>query len=153
MTQDYADEVTAKLCSANCFVCCGCPEQEAALDHFIVQHLIPEINPDANDRRIQDANATMSSPCAGLASKISPLLSSCKAGYLRCRYTVDQYSSVDVYVKEITPDFPTVRIFQPREVQGQVLQCIKQILKDLSGLLLNQHEFEENTITYFPLIK
>ena len=70
LTQDYADEVTAKLYSENCFVCCSCPEKEAPLDHFIVQHLILEINPDANDRRIQDANATLSSLCAGLTSKI-----------------------------------------------------------------------------------
>ena len=94
-TQDYADEVTAKLYSENCFVCCGCPEQEAPLDHFIVQHLIPEINPHTNDRRIQDANATLSSLCAGLMCKISPLFSSSTAGYLRCTYAVGQYSSVD----------------------------------------------------------
>ena len=116
-TQDYADEVTTKLYSENCFVCCSCPEQEAPLDHFIVQHLTPEINPDANDRRIQDANATLGSLCAGLTSKISPLFSSCKAGYLGCKHAVGQYSSVDRYVKEITPNLPTVRIFQPREFQ------------------------------------
>ena len=152
-TQDYADEVTAKLYSENCFVCCGCPEQEAPLDHFIVQHLIPEINPHTNDRRIQDANATLSSLCAGLMCKISPLFSSSKAGYLRCTYAVGQYSSVDGYIKEITPDLPTVRIFQPREFQEEVLQCIKKILKDLSGLPLNQREFGENAITYFSLNK
>ena len=33
------------------------PGQEAPLDYLIVQHLIPEINPATNDRRIQDANA------------------------------------------------------------------------------------------------
>ena len=147
-TQDYADEVTAKLYSENCFVCCSFPEQEAPLDHFIVQHLTPEINPNANDRRIQDANATLSSLCAGLTSKISPLFSSCKAGYLRYTYAVDQYSSVDGYVKEITPDLPTVHIFQPREFQEEVLQCMRQILKDLSGLPLNQREFR-----IFPLLK
>ena len=139
LTQDYADEVTAKLYSENCFVWRSCPEQEATLDHFIVQHLIPEINPDTNDRRIQDANATLSSLCAGLTSKISPLLSSCKAGYLRCIYAVGQYSSEDGYVKKITPDLPTVCILQPREFQEEVLQCIKQ--------------FGENTITYFSLNK
>ena len=64
-----------------------------------------------------------------------------------------QYSSVDRYVKKITPDLPTVRIFQPRKFQEEVLQCIKQILKYLSGLPLNQHEFGENTITYFSLNK
>jgi len=42
-TQDYTDEVTAKLYSENCFVCCSCPEQEAPLDHFIVQHLSPKL--------------------------------------------------------------------------------------------------------------
>ena len=147
-TQNYADEVTAKLYSQNCFRCCSCPEQEAPLDHFIVQYLTPEINPDANDKRIQDANTTLSSLCAGLTSKISPLFSSCKAGYLRCTYAVGQCSSVDGYVKEITPDLPTVRIFQPREFQEEVLQCIKQILRDLSGLLPNQREFR-----IFPLIK
>ena len=62
-TQDYADEVAAKLYSENCFVCCSCPEQQAPLDHFIVQHLTPEINLDANDRRIQDTNATLISLC------------------------------------------------------------------------------------------
>ena len=147
-TQDYADQVTAKLYSENCFVCCSFLQQEAPLNHFTVQHLTPEINPKANDRRIQDANATLSSRCAGLTSKISPLFSSCKAGYLRYTYAVDQYSSVDGYVKEITPDLPTVRIFQPREFQEEVLQCIKQILKDLSGLQLNQREFR-----IFPLTK
>ena len=120
-TQDYADEVTAKLYSENCFVGCSCPEKEAPLDHFIVQHLIPEINPDANDRRIQDAHATLSSLCAGLTSKISPLLSSCKAGYLRCTYAVGQYSSKHGYVKEITPHLPTVRIFRPHQFQEEVL--------------------------------
>ena len=140
-TQDYADEVTAKLYSETCFVCCSCPEQEAPLDHFIVQHLTPEINPNAYDRRIQDANTTLSSLCAGLTSKISPPFSSCKAGYLRCTYAVGQYSSVNGYVKEIAPDLPTVRIFQPREFQEEVLQCIKQILRDFSGLPLNQREF------------
>ena len=30
-TKDYADEVTARLYSENCFVCCGSPEQEAPL--------------------------------------------------------------------------------------------------------------------------
>ena len=147
-TQDYADEVTAKLYSENCFVCCSFPEQEAPLDHFIVQHLTPEINPNANDRRIQDANATLSSLCAGLTSKISPLFSSCKAGYLRYTYAVGQYSSVDGYVKEITPDLPTVHIFQPREFQEEVLQCIKQILKDLSALPLNQREFGNFPFSY-----
>ena len=135
-TQDYADEVTAKLYSENCFVCCSCPEKEAPLDHFSVQHLIPEINPDANDRRIQDAHVTLSSLCAGLTSKISPLLSSCKGGYPCGTYAVGQYSSEHGYVKEIMPDLPTVRIFQPHEFQDEVLQCIKQILKDLSGLPL-----------------
>ena len=43
LTQDYADEVTAKLYRENCFVCCSCPEKEAPLDHFIVQHLIPTL--------------------------------------------------------------------------------------------------------------
>ena len=52
-TQNYSDEVTAKLYSKNCFVCCSSPEHEAPLDHFIVQHLTPDINPDANDRRIR----------------------------------------------------------------------------------------------------
>ena len=94
------------LYSENCFVCCSCPEQQAPLDHFIVQHLTPEINLDANDRRIQDTNATLISLCASLMSKISPLLSSCKAGYLRCTYAVGQYTSVHGYVKEITPDLP-----------------------------------------------
>ena len=89
--------------------------------HFIVQHLTPEINPDANDRRIQNANVTLSSLCAGLTSKISPLFSSCKGGYLRCTYAVGQYSSVDGYVKEITPNLPTVRIFQDREFQEEEL--------------------------------
>ena len=135
-TQDYADEVTAKLYSENCFVGCSCPEKEAPLNHFIVQHLIPEINPDANDRRIQDAHVTLSSLCAGLTSKISPLLSSCKGGYPRGTYAVGQYSSEHGYVKEIMHDLPTVRIFQPDEFQEEVLQCIKQILKDLSGLPL-----------------
>ena len=121
-TQDYADEVTTKLYSENCFVCCSCPEQEARLHHFIVQHLTPDINPDANDRRIQDANATLSSLCAGFTSKIPPLFSSSKAGYLCCTYAVGQYSSEDEYVKKITPDLPTVRIFQPREFQEEVLQ-------------------------------
>ena len=121
-TQDYADEVMAKLYSETCFVCCSCPEQEAPLDHFIVQHLTPEINPNAYDRRIQDANATLSSLCAGLTSKILRLFSSCKAGYLCYTYAVGQYSSVYEYVKEITPDLPTVRIFQPREFQEEVLQ-------------------------------
>ena len=140
-TQDYAHKVTAKLYSENCFVCCSYPEQEEPLDHFIVQHLTPDINPDANDRRIQDANATLSSLFAGLTSKMSPLFSTCIPGYLRCTYAMGQYSSLDGYVKEITPDLPTVRIFQPREFQEEVLQCIKQILKDLSGLALNQREF------------
>ena len=120
-TQDYADEVTTKLYSQNCFVCCSYREQEAPLDHFIVQHLTPEIHLDANDRRIQDANATLSSLCAGLTSKISPLFSSCKAGYLRCTYAVGQYTSVDGYVKEIAPDLPTVGIFQPPEFQEEEL--------------------------------
>ena len=152
-TQDYADEVRAKPYSENCFVCCSCPEKEAPLDHFSVQHLIPQINPDANDRKIQDAHATLSSLCAGLTSRISPLLSSSKAGYLRCTYAVGQYSSVHGYVEEIRPDLPTVRIFQPRERQEEVLQCIKQILKDFSGLPLDQREFGQNTITYFSLNK
>lgn len=30
-TKDYADEVTARIYSKNCFVCCGSPEQEALL--------------------------------------------------------------------------------------------------------------------------
>ena len=30
-TKDYADEVTARLYSKNCFACCGSPEQEAPL--------------------------------------------------------------------------------------------------------------------------
>ena len=152
-TQDYADEVRAKPYSENCFVCCSCPEKEAPLDHFSVQHLIPEINPDANDRKIQDAHATLSSLCAGLTSRISPLLSSSKAEYLRCTYAVGQYSSVHWYVKEIRPDLPTVRKFQPCKFQGEVFQCIKQILKDFSGLPLDQREFGENTITYFSLNK
>ena len=59
-----------------------------------------------------------------------------------------QYSSEDEYVKKITPDLPTVRIFQPREFQEEVLQCMRQILKDLSGLPLNQREFR-----IFPLLK
>ena len=64
-----------------------------------------------------------------------------------------QYSSEHRYVKEITLDLPTVRIFQPREFQEEVSPCIKQILKDFSGLPLDQRESGENTITYFSLNK
>ena len=64
-----------------------------------------------------------------------------------------QYSSEHGYVKEITADLPTLRIFQPREFQEEVLQCIKQILKDFSGMPLNQRKFGENTIMHFSLNK
>ena len=64
-----------------------------------------------------------------------------------------QYSSEHRYLKEITPDLATVRIFQPPEFQEEVLQCIKQILKDFYGLPLDQRELGENTITYFFLNK
>ena len=33
-TQDYADEVRAKLYSENCFVSCSCRKKEAPLDHL-----------------------------------------------------------------------------------------------------------------------
>ena len=151
--KDYADEVTAGLYSENCFVCRGSPEQEAPLDPLIVQQLIPEINPATNDRRIQDANDTMTSVCIGLTSKISPLLSKCKAGFISCTYVMGQCSSEDGYVKQITPDLPTLRIFEPREFQEEVVKWIKQMLKDFSGLPLNEREFGENTITYFSLNK
>ena len=151
-TKDYADEVMARLNSENCFVCHGSPEQEAPLDHLIVQQLIPEINPGTNDRRIEDANDTMRSVCIGLTSKISPLLSNCKAGFISCTYAIGQCSSEDGYVKQITPDLPT-RIFEPCEFQEEVVKCIKQLLKDFSGLPQNEREFGENTITYFSLNK
>ena len=64
-------------------MCRGSPEQEVPLDNLIVQRLIPEINPVTNDTRIQEANDTVSSLYIGLTSKISPLLSSCKAGFIR----------------------------------------------------------------------
>ena len=35
-TKDYADEVTARLYSENCFVCRGSSDQEVPLDHLIV---------------------------------------------------------------------------------------------------------------------
>ena len=151
-SKDYADEVTARLYGENCFVCRGSPEQEAPLDHLIVQQLIPEINPATNDRRIEDANDTMSSVCIGLTSKISALLSNCKTGFISCTYAIGQCSSEDGYVKQITPDLPT-RILEPREFREEVVKCIQQMLKDFSGLPLNEREFGENTIMYFSLNK
>ena len=41
-------------------------------------------------------------------------------------------------MKQITPDLPTLRIFEPREFQEEVLKCIKLMLKDFSGLPLNE---------------
>ena len=137
----------------NCFVCRRSHEQDVPLDHFIVERLIPEIDPSTNNTRIQDANDIVNSLCIGLTSKISPLLSSCKAGFLHCSHAIGQYSSQDGYVKQITPDLSTVRVFEPREFLNEVFHCIRQILKDVSGLPLNEHEFRENTITYFSLHK
>ena len=152
-TKEYADEITTRLYSENCFVCRGSADQDVPLDHLIVQRLIPQINPVTNHTRIQNANDVVSSLYIGLTSKISPLLSSCKAGLIRCTHAIGQYSSQDGYVKQVTPDLSTVRIFEPREFQNEALKCIRQILKDFSGLPLNDHEFDENTITYFSLHK
>ena len=152
-TNDYADKVTTRLYSENCFVCRRSHEQDVPLDHFIVERLIPKIDPFTNNTRIQDANDTVHSLRIGLTSKMSPLLSSCKAGFLRYSHAIGQYSSQDGYVKQITPDLSTVRVFEPREFQNEVLNCIKQIINDVSGLPLNEHEFGEYTITYFQLHK
>ena len=74
--------------SENCFVCRSGPEREAPSDDLIVRQLIPEINPEVNETRIQDANTTLSRLCDAFTSKISLLLSNCKAGYLQCTFAV-----------------------------------------------------------------
>lgn len=143
--------------SENCFVCRSGPEREAPSDDLILRQLIPEINPEDNETRIQDANTTLSRLCASFTSKISLLLSNCKAGYLRCTFAihVGRYRTIDGYIslEETSPDFPTARLTQHREFQEVFLQCIQRMLKNWSGLPLNPREFGENSITYFPLIK
>lgn len=103
----------------NSFVCRSGPEREAPSDDLIVRQLIPEINPEVNETRIQDANTTLSRLCDAFTSKISLLLSNCKAGYLLCTFAVHvgRYRTIDGYIEETSPDFPTARLTQPREFQ------------------------------------
>ena len=86
--QNYSDEIAAKLHSENCFDGRSGLQREAPLDDFIVRHLIPEINADANKTRIHGANTTLSRLCAAFTPKISRLLSNCRAGYLRCTFAI-----------------------------------------------------------------
>ena len=71
-----------------------------------------------------------SSSMPDLLTNFTSLDAGSQAGFLRCSHAKGQYSSQDGYVKQI-----------------------RQILKDVSGLPLNEHEFGESTITYFSLHK
>ena len=141
--------------SENSFVCRSEPEREAPSDDLIVRQLIPEINPEVNETRIQDANTTLSRLCDAFTSKISLLLSNCKAGYLLCTFAVHvgRYRTIDGYIEETSPDFPTARLTQPREFQEVFLQCIQRMLKNWPGQPLNPREFRGKLYNVFSLNK